>query len=176
MLSYLLAERFHQRASLIFIASSLPPSALFLLNAMFCLSFHFLIHLYSLFSLEPQNSRGYWSVEFISNTPGLLLCLFHLPTYFLPKLTSKMQTYVNFNYCLFSLVSKEQAAKRRNYTLNNLENQSMNNRYLPHDSLQGRMDRQEQGMQILALSLKSIMFLFFFFFAGINRVQPKTQK
>lgn len=45
-------------------------------------------------------------------------------------------------------------------------------------TLQGRMDRQEQGMQILAMSLKSIMFLFLYwdFRVQPGKVKSKTHK
>lgn len=49
---------------------------------------------------------------------------------------------------------------KRNYTLNNPEEQSMNNRFLPHLLFQREISRQEQEIQNTPVYLRVRMFVF----------------
>lgn len=109
--------------------SFLSPRALPLLNAVYCLSSHLLIHLYIPSLSAPQTPPGLcvpepssecWVLDPLSSATIHLVdsCLFHLPTFLLSELwRSKLQPYMNFNYFLFSLVAKKHAAKWREETM-----------------------------------------------------------
>lgn len=139
---------------------------------MFCLSFHFLIHLCSPSSLEsswllcPFTQLRALGMDLLSSSAIHLVyssvCFtFPLIFYQSDEEVKFRPVWISAACCLFWWLKSVNKKVKRDYTLNNLGNQSMKNRFLPH-WLSLRRDKQAGAGHANPSNVPKIQYVYFF--------------